>query len=681
MFPSDLWIASNGNGSTTDTQSKLYQVVNDLPSVAATIDYTEVRSVCVSQDRVSIFVASRNDNVVIWYKKSTDTGELEKHQIIAVGRTPYGMCEDVNGNLWVANYGDNTVMKIKIPRYDTDDQNRPGQDGQAYIMSTVNVDAGPRALVSDQEGMIYVACSLAYATDQSAGVENAVSGGIVDKLTNGGNDTSSDSYIAPTIASKIIVGYNPYAVTCDTKNNIWVANYGSGTVSRIEKGVKEQDIELGGEGGGQAGPYALVADTYGNIYVADYNNDVVVFIDTTGKVDENGKPLMATIPVGDGPNAISITQDDSIYVVDGLGDDVKKIVDKTVVAAIQVCDSPSALGDFTGCATYNAIHVTTTTDITEAVDAVQKDLDNFKAETEKNFNSVQFSIQYLKKMINTTNATVDGLNTKIDQISADVESLESKIDNFLTNIFDAAISIHSIAEHDNGDGTTDPNYYDVVFTVENIKTVKAVTIKDPSMIGTEHEADATFVATYNSIKDEYTAKLPARYCTKPTSMLFIIAVDDDPTHNFQITKTIGGEQSFDSYFFRVGWIATNEQSFENNGSGVKDIKQSVWDAINKNSAEYTAFEVGKKEGSYNMILGYGIGKQVMYIAVPNSMGLTMGDFSIRTFIDRANFAQSTWTQSQFAGMSANFTDYTVYFIDMKEPQSVLITYENYEIKR
>ena len=43
----------------------------------------------------------------------------------------------------------------------------------------------------------------------------------------------------------------------------------------------------------------------------------------------------------------------TFYVVCGLENTVRKIVEKQVVSVIAVCDSPVAFGDFTGCAAYN----------------------------------------------------------------------------------------------------------------------------------------------------------------------------------------------------------------------------------------------------------------------------------------------------------------------------------------
>jgi NHL repeat-containing protein len=395
MFPNDLWIVDPYKG-------KLMTVVNDVPSeviqiesssdvthLSTTVKTTTVNttttkydgtvesneestvettrtgnlantalepsSVMVSQDRVSVFVASRSKNCVYHYKKSSETGKMELFQKITVGMQPFAMCEDPHGNVYVANYGDNTVSKIEVPSFKKSSA-VAGEEGQDKVVKTISVSAGPRDLVSDEDGAIWVACYLSHKIDSKTGADL---GGIVSKIVN------------DSVVDSITVGLNPAAITCDESDTIWVANSGSNTVSRIVKSKKIADYQVG------ARPMALVCDSYGNVFTANYDADTVTIIETSTKALATGNNV-TTVPVGDGPNAIGVNMEDDIYVVCGLENTVRKIVDKQVVSVIAVCDSPVAFGDFTGCAAYNTQNVMAKPEKGTTDEKVQAALDKVK---------------------------------------------------------------------------------------------------------------------------------------------------------------------------------------------------------------------------------------------------------------------------------------------------------------
>lgn len=276
-------------------EGKLYKVENDTVVSSVTVE-KEARAILVSQDMVSVYTVNRDSNTVSHFRD----GEHIKD--IMVEKTPYGICEDGSGNIYVTNYASNSISMI------VNDE----------VVKTIKVSPGPRGICCDNTNTIWVASYL---------------GSVVDKIVDGQKTVS------------IQVGLNPEGITCDSFDNIWTANYGSNTISKITRSVKMLDVEVG------MGPIALVADSSGGIYVANYLDDTVTSVGNSGADDP------VTIPVGDGPTAISVVKDDSVYVTSGLGNDVRKIVKRSVVSTIPVCSNPSAFGDFTGCSTYNVYNV------------------------------------------------------------------------------------------------------------------------------------------------------------------------------------------------------------------------------------------------------------------------------------------------------------------------------------
>ena len=366
----------------------------------------EPSSVMVSQDRVSVFVASRSKNCVYHYKKSSQTGKMELFQKIAVGLQPFAMCEDPHGNVYVANYGDNTVSKIEVPSFKKSSATAAGEEGQDKVVKTISVSAGPRDLVSDEDGAIWVACYLSHKIDSRTGADL---GGIVSKIVN------------DTVVDSITVGLNPAAITCDESNTIWVANSGSNTVSRIVKSKKIADYQVG------ARPMALVCDSYGNVFTANYDADTVTVIETSTKALATGNNV-TTIPVGDGPNAIGVNMEDDIYVVCGLENTVRKIIDKQVVSVIAVCDSPVAFGDFTGCAAYNTQNVMAKPEKGTTDEKVQAALDKVKNAEEAVADMQAKVTQTVADVAEAKNAAA-AATEKAKEAEAKVKEVKESLDN------------------------------------------------------------------------------------------------------------------------------------------------------------------------------------------------------------------------------------------------------------
>ena len=359
-------------------------------------------SITVSQDKVSLFITNRNNGYLYHYKKNVGEGKYTLFQKVKVGKQPVACCEDPNGNIYVANYGDNTVSKVEIPSYKNTSATE-NEDLQDKVVKNIAVAAGPKSLVSDEEGTIWVACYLSHKIDPKTGADL---GGIVNKIVN------------TTVVDSINVGSNPAAITCDTSNTIWVANSGSNTVSRILKSKKVVDFEVG------ARPVALVNDSYGNVIVANYDGNTVTIIETSSKAIKEGNNI-TTIPVGKGPNAIDVNMDDDVYVVCGLENTIHKISGKQVVSVIEVCDSPVAFGDFSGCANYNAQNVMAKADKGTTEEKIQTALDKAK-QSEDSVKEMSARVEHALEDVKTAKQAVEAKTEQITEAVTKAGNAEQK---------------------------------------------------------------------------------------------------------------------------------------------------------------------------------------------------------------------------------------------------------------
>ena len=359
-------------------------------------------SITVSQDKVSLFITNRNNGYLYHYKKNVGEGKYTLFQKVKVGKQPVACCEDPNGNIYVANYGDNTVSKVEVPSYKNTSATE-NEDLQDKVVKNIAVAAGPKSLVSDEEGTIWVACYLSHKIDPKTGADL---GGIVNKIVN------------TTVVDSINVGSNPAAITCDTSNTIWVANSGSNTVSRILKSKKVVDFEVG------ARPVALVNDSYGNVIVANYDGNTVTIIETSSKAIKEGNNI-TTIPVGKGPNAIDVNMDDDVYVVCGLENTIHKISGKQVVSVIEVCDSPVAFGDFSGCANYNAQNVMAKADKGTTEEKIQTALDKAK-QSEDSVKEMSARVEHALEDVKAAKQAVEAKTEQITEAVTKAGSAEQK---------------------------------------------------------------------------------------------------------------------------------------------------------------------------------------------------------------------------------------------------------------
>lgn len=294
MFPDDVYIVD-------PFKNNLYKISD---SVESKVGNTEngPRSVLVMQDQIHVLTANSCDNSVSVFRNGVREKDIE------VGKMPWAICEDINGNIYVACYGDSTVCKIDVVNWEVED--------------TIQVSKGPRGIVSDMDGNIWVAC---YLTNKLMKIVNT------------------------KVVQSVDTANNPCGITCDPMNNIWVTSYSSNIVSKITNGKKILDVETG------QGPIDVVSTSEGTIYVIGYLDDSVTMIENTGKGDIYGleKSTFGTV---NGPCSIGVDSQDNIYVTSELGTTVRKYEGKTQQAEFNPCGNPTGYGDMTGCATRNVIN-------------------------------------------------------------------------------------------------------------------------------------------------------------------------------------------------------------------------------------------------------------------------------------------------------------------------------------
>jgi YVTN family beta-propeller protein len=250
--------AIHGDGYATDrTFSVMVRVVSVLgdysPGVMAswTIPAHGIASYTVGIDpRDCIFdgnyiwLSNYNGAAIQKFDRSTNTVT----QTVTVGTKPYGITFGA-GDLWVANFGSNTVNRVTTA-------------GSVTQTISTGASTGPLGVIYDTTtSAVWVSC---YTT------------GTVKKINPATN----------TITQTITVGGNP-CLLYSYNGKIYVTNYASNSVSVINttSNTVETTITVG------AGPFGVIAAN-GFIYVANYSASSI------SKIDPVLKNVVGTITLG-----------------------------------------------------------------------------------------------------------------------------------------------------------------------------------------------------------------------------------------------------------------------------------------------------------------------------------------------------------------------------------------------
>lgn len=255
---------------------------------------------------------------------------------------PRGLCQDDNGNIYVADQGNNTIRKIAVNGsvITIAGDNAAGfADG---ISETARFNQ-PASITFGTDGNLYVAD---YGNNA---IRKVTLSGEVTTLAGNINAGNADGYGANA-------GFNgPVGIISDVSGNLFVADYLNNIIRKITlQGEVTTFAGTGMVGNANgfrlqvtfAGPAALTFDKSGNLYVADWFNFRIRKIDAQGVVstyagsvqgyqDGQGTEAKFNTPVG-----LSSDNSGNIYVADGFNNLIRKITTDGVVSTFAGSGKP-----------------------------------------------------------------------------------------------------------------------------------------------------------------------------------------------------------------------------------------------------------------------------------------------------------------------------------------------------
>ncbi|HEY8927980.1 MAG TPA: NHL repeat-containing protein [Mucilaginibacter sp.] len=215
------------------------------------------------------------DGTVSTFAGSDSTGFADGPAATATFFHPEGVAADHNGNIFVADAGNNLIRKI-------------APDGTVSTIAgavtpdvLTSVFSNPTGVATDAAGNVYVANYLRNEIDKIS------SGNIVSKVA-GSDSTGAKNGPALTATFSF-----PNSLVVDAGGNIYVADgannlirkiAANGTVSTFAGSGSQGSNDGAGTAASFSNPAGIALDATGNLYVADSNNNLIRKVTPAGVV-------------------------------------------------------------------------------------------------------------------------------------------------------------------------------------------------------------------------------------------------------------------------------------------------------------------------------------------------------------------------------------------------------------
>jgi|GEM_PF-890524 len=272
-------------------------------------------------------------------------GDDDGYGTSALFSNPMSVAVSSTGNVFVADYGNNTIRRIIPSSTNWVVVTIAGESGSSGSNDAVGTSAlfdSPTAVAVYGTGVVYVAdwgnCTIRQiALSAGSWTVSTIAGKAGDYGSSNGIGTSA-------------LFSNPVSVAVDSTGVVYVADYGNNTIRKIapESGywvVSTISGKAGKSGSADGtnstarfnGPAGVAVDSTGNVYVADYENSTIrkivpvgtnwVVTTIAGKAGSSGSANGTNSTARfNGPTSVAVDSNGNVFVADYGNSTIRKIV-------------------------------------------------------------------------------------------------------------------------------------------------------------------------------------------------------------------------------------------------------------------------------------------------------------------------------------------------------------------
>lgn len=279
--------------------------------------------------------------VKTWIGRAAIKGKIDGIGAAAQFAAPAGLVTDKAGNFYVADRENNTIRKITPTGTVSTIAGSAGTSGNGGGMGAQASFSRPLAIAIDTGGNLFVVDARNYL------IRKITPEGLVSTFAGGSHVEGADGY-----GSSASFGY-PYDIIIDSNNNLFVADVGYNTIRKITPAGLVSTIagKASWDGGSADGtgsaaqfkyPESVCVDSAGNVYVADAGNHTIRKISPAGLVTTiAGKVGVSGSTDGQGTEAsfsypmnIRVDTLGNLFVADFLNSTIRKITPSGTVTTI-----------------------------------------------------------------------------------------------------------------------------------------------------------------------------------------------------------------------------------------------------------------------------------------------------------------------------------------------------------
>ena len=197
--------------------------------------------------------------------------------------TPTAVAVDTNGNIYVADHGNHTIRQITLVDSSWIATTIAGKAGRSGSVDGTNSTAhfnGPSGVAVDTDGNVYVSD---YGNNTIRKITPVGTNWVVTTIAGtAGKSGTTDG------TNGVARFYEPMQLAVDASGNLFVADAGNDTIRRITPSGTNWVVKTVGGRAGKSGhtdgssssarfrtPMGIATDSSGNLYIADTDNDTI----------------------------------------------------------------------------------------------------------------------------------------------------------------------------------------------------------------------------------------------------------------------------------------------------------------------------------------------------------------------------------------------------------------------